>query len=861
MVTGSRDDGFDTFVSLVRRHGLDDAALRLTRMGVPADDVASWKSQYEEAIERVEAGYPPEIVALPHRAWYGGPTASDRHWPAFRRHLVERLGWPDERVQQLDESSSKIIHHTPDPSTPKWSCKGLVIGYVQSGKTTNFTAVMAKAVDVGYNLVIVLSGVHNGLRRQTQVRLQTQLCDMVPDNWVTLTNETVDFRRQTLTLGSVLDEHGAVLAVVKKNKQPLQKLNRWLEESSRTSAPRDVKALIIDDESDQASIQTRTINPLIRGLLDKLPRHAYIGYTATPFANVLVDPAGDDLYPENFILNLPRPDGYFGTETIFGRDEIEDLGDSGIPLDGYDMVRIMEEAEAASFRYRRNQPYEPELTDNLRNAVSWFLLATATRRARGDTKHSTMLVHTSMNTVAHRAMRDVVKEFLNDAQRRLELDDEGFVNELELLYETETLRVDAEDFDLRKVPFEQVLGELPTVLGATDIILDNSRSGQRLDYDGDPVTAIAIGGNTLSRGLTLEGLVVSFFVRAATAYDTLLQMGRWFGYRPGYGDLPRIWMTEDLRRWFRHLATVEHEIRLEAERYEATVSTPRDFGLRIRTHPALLVTRKMGAAVVAYSSYGGRRVQTRYFKANDPAWLSQNYQAADALVRSIAELEIAPESVGEGPQVYRGVPASRILEFLSRYQVHEDSPDLDTGLVKAYVEKQLEHDRLTSWNVAVVAGPDTPDAPILELGGASFRTVDRSKLIGDDGNRADIKTLMSKDHRVLDLPIRPAEARRKTEHELMTMRDKPEYASEALLLLYPINPASKPQEGHVDRTALDAKADVIGLAMVFPGNAGDAVASSYIEVDLSCLPVEDDADSDIDGVEEDTEGPATQGAS
>lgn len=854
-------DDYDTFVTLVNRFSIEEAELRLLRMGLPADNTAALRREYEARIAAVEAGFPPTIIAVPREAWYPGPTDSDLHWPAFKRHLAEELGWPESRIEELDGASSKIIGHTPKPSGTKWTCKGLVIGYVQSGKTTNFTAVTAKAVDVGYNLVIVLSGIHNGLRRQTQVRLQTQLCDMVPDNWVPLTSDNLDFRRQTMMLGPLLDDHGAVLCVVKKNPAVLRKLNRWLEDSFRSGAGANVKALVIDDESDQASVDTRTINPLIRGLIDNLPRCSYIGYTATPFANVLIDPAGRDLYPENFILNLPRPDGYFGTEMIFGRDEIEELGDLGVPLDGYDMVRLIPETDAETFRYRRNRAYEPELTDNLRSAVAWFLLATAVRRTRGDLGHSTMLVHTSMQTIAHHGMQFPIRDFLAEVGSGLDDARAELIAELRELYDRESAKVDASEFGLLKVDFDAVLNVLADVVADTEIILDNSTSNSRLDYDSDePVTAIAIGGNTLSRGLTLEGLVVSFFVRAARAYDTLLQMGRWFGFRPGYQDLPRIWMTPELERWFRHLATVEHEIRLDVDRYEESVSSPLEFGVRIRTHPALLVTTKMGAAVVAFSSYGGRRVQSRFFKPDDHAWLETNRDAADALMSAIASDGTPAEPNGEGPVVFRDVPAGHVMTFLHSYQAHEDSPDLDSGLITKYIDKQLETGGLERWNIAVVAGPSEGTSPISTLGGVDYRTISRSRLNDSRHDRADIKTLMSKDHRVIDLPITPAEARRRPERELMSMRNAAGADARGLLLLYPIDPDSSPQPTHTHRIPLGAVSAVIGLALVFPGNADVAVSSSFVQVDLSARQIEDDDPEAVNVLQDDTEndGPSEQ---
>jgi hypothetical protein len=343
--------------------------------------------------------------------------------------------------------------------------------------------------------------------------------------------------------------------------------------------------------------------------------------------------------------------------------------------------------------------------------------------------------------------------------------------------------------------------------------------------------------------LTLEGLVVSYFVRAAKAYDTLLQMARWFGFRPGYEDLPRIWMTGQLESWFRHLATVEHEIRLDIERYEQQGLTPREFGVRIRTHPVLRITAKMGNYQPAYASYGGRRIQTRFFPENDKEWLQSNILAADALVRDARAGGAVGEPLSGGGRLYRDVDADTVERFLDVYRSHEDSPDLDARLVLAYLRKQRTAGSLEQWSVAVMAADDDGRGTV-RLGGQDFGRISRAKLRGTGPGRADIKTLMSKDHRVVDLGITPKQARAMNESELMDARNNDPIARDrGLLLLYPIDPRSEPNPHNVKtRDPLNATDDVIGMALVFPGNAEEKsnVTSTYVSVDLSALAVEDD---------------------
>jgi hypothetical protein len=838
-------DFFVVFAEWARKHGLEEASRRFSP--VLGDELAGYVAEYEERIARIESDDPP-VLHGPRDPWYPGPNdETDTYWPALRTFFGSELGWTEDRVRPVDKASSKVVAYTPRPELPMWTSKGLVVGYVQSGKTTNFTSVIAKAADVGYKLVIVLSGIHNGLRRQTQERLDQQLRELVPTAWLTLTDQTQDFRPPSMQSTALLHNQDSkvALCVAKKNKTVLKRLDAWLEDAAKQRVLADLPVLVIDDEADQASVETKSINPLIRQILAKLPRCTYIGYTATPFANILIDPAAGDLYPENFILNLPRPEGYFGSERIFGRDLVEGDEANGVDLDGFDMVRLIDDDEIESLRpagRKAEATFEPDITASLETATRWFWLATAARRARGDVGHSTMLVHTSVKIAVHEGFKDPLINLRDSTLRRLRRGDDTLFDELEALWKTETARVPATDFPgLPVTSFSDVVKQLDDVIGSTRVVLDNCRSEDRLDYSTPGQIAIAVGGATLSRGLTLEGLVVSFFVRAAQAYDTLLQMARWFGFRHGYEDLPRIWMTDQLQQWFRHLATVEHEIRLDIDRYEQQGLTPTEFGVRIRTHPVLRVTAKMGAYKPAYASYGGRRIQTRYFTENDRDWLRTNLDAADTLIRDVRAASGIGEQLANAAMLYRDVEADLVERFLGSYRSHRESPDLDRDLVLKYIRKQRQQGALGLWSVAVMAGADKIHGSVT-LGGLPFPRISRAKLRGTGPERADIKTLMSKDHRVVDLDMTPKEARAKNESELMDARNlHPVARNRGLLLLYPIDPRSEPDPSNIKtRTALEAVDDVIGMALVFPGNAEarTSVGSTYISVDLSDAEVE-----------------------
>lgn len=838
---------YAAFAEAARKYGLQNT-VESWQEDLPAVTLEGFRLQYVADWQKVKEGGPPIITAAGVDDWYVGPCGNDRHWPALRDQFQSE-GWPSERVESVDAASSTVVAHTPRSDRGTWQAKGLVVGYVQSGKTTNFVAVSAKLADVDYKMIIVLSGIHNGLRRQTQARLNHYLSELNPALWVAMTDTDHDFGRPTQDASALLSSNKTVLAVVKKNAAVLSKLIRWLDTPNSRSAMAGAPVLVIDDEADQASVATGRINPLVRRLLSLMPKSTYVGYTATPFANVFVDPKGDDLYPETFILNLPRPEGYFGPESIFGRNAVEGerFDEDAGPPDGYDMVRYVPDDDVPLLRPGSRESadeFQPEMTIELLDAIHWFWLATAARRARGDLGHSSMLIHTSVKIAVHESYRRPLLGVRDRALRDLEHGRLSALERWRSLWNHESERVNAREFGRSPTSFEELLEHLSGVVRETSVILDNYRSQDRLDYSRPSVVAIAIGGNTLSRGLTLEGLVVSFFVRAATAYDTLLQMGRWFGYRSGFEDLPRIWMTPSLADAFRHLATVEAEMRDDIDRYQRENLTPRDVAVRIRTHPSLRITAKMGAAQPAYVLYAGRRLQTRYFKHRDAEWLENNRYAADGLIQS-AQMHGSLPEVSRDAILIRDVPSSVVIDFLARYEVHEDSPDLDTRLMIKYIERQALDDppRLTHWSVAVISGSGGP----VSVGGLNVHGVVRSRLAHGVADRADIKTLMSKEDRVLDIGLSAAEARSLSEDVLVLRRNQdPVNRDRGLLVLYPIDRVSAPAGTRTrpssvsQRSPLDALGTVFGIGIVFPGDRdAKRVAATHVAVDLSDVEVLD----------------------
>jgi hypothetical protein len=827
-------------------------AARLLALITPEADVQEARVEYEKRARLIRTlREPPGLEDPGLQLWYVGPSDEDRFWPPLRELLFAK-GWPKSSVDSVDSASTRVLSLLKPPGLEKFSCRGLVLGYVQSGKTANYTAVIAKAADVGYKFFIVLSGVHNVLRAQTQSRLEKELVDLNSEDWVKLTETDRDFsQRAGGNADAFLTAHSGqrVLCVVKKNATVLRRLLRWLR-SARVEVRSSCPVLVIDDEADQASVNAsgssddRTrVNQLLLDTLSELPRAAYVGYTATPFANIFIEPSVPiDLYPRDFILDLPRPSEYFGAERIFGRERLtadepdEDLG-------GLDIVRLVPDDEATLVKPRGQsdyQSFQPQLTPSLRTALLYFWLATAARHARGQSdQHSTMLVHTTLYAIVQDRFRPLIESLRNRVRELLLADDREMRDELRELWESENGQVPPGVGGEAETDFDAVKQALVAALDRCEVVVENSRAAIRLDYGEPGRVVIVVGGNTLSRGLTLEGLVVSYFVRAATAYDTLLQMGRWFGYRSGYADLPRVWLTRELQSDFFELATVEQEMREDIQRYEIEQLTPLDFGPRIRTHPKLSITSqlKMLAAVDCDVSYDNRRVQTILFNHLDREWLDRNLVASRILLEHSAADGAGPEHPIAGRSLFRNVPSRDVLEFIGTYAFHQGT-ELRSDLLRGYIEAQNREGELVRWNVAVVGREPEPGEPMLDLGrGIRVRPLNRSKLVGATrtDEYASLGVITSNADMCIDLDRPAQEWAGKTPAQLQEMRPR----GIGLLLVYPISKDSRPmvasgsdRQSRRPRAPLEAVQDLIGVAFVFP-RASKTTPQRYVTVDLS----------------------------
>jgi hypothetical protein len=696
-----------------------------------------------------------------HAPWLASRKADidPFYWERYRRWL-DRLGWPVFVTNGLDGVSDEILDLVGDPQRPgRWSRRGLVVGDVQSGKTATYTALACKAADAGYKLIILLTGTLESLRRQTQERMDEgfvgfdssemlQQPQVSPNRAVgvglidarhhagVFTSRSRDFSKQLATqLGFQLDSSTQpILVVIKKNKRILGNLDAWLRGyNAGPDGKIPATLLMIDDEADSASINTNpddadptAINQAVRGLLSLFHRSCYVGVTATPFANVFIDPdsddamKGDDLFPSDFVYALEPPTNYVGSQAIFAASSMEEPPK---------FIRWIDDAEPFFPVDQKSYDQVAALPESLYEAVRTFLIVTTLRDMRGEgPSHRSMLVNVSRFTNVQNQVASLVDSFVRDVQRDVrnfsKLDVEEALETPSIAGLERTWRTLA---GLDGPAWPEVQAALNSAIQPIVVRAVNQVTGAAsLDYKAykdQGLRVIAVGGNSLSRGLTLEGLSTSYFYRNSQMYDTLLQMGRWFGYRDGYGDLCRLWLGEEAFGWYAHIARASEELRLEFKRMKRLGLTPQDFGLKVRAHPdSLIVTarNKMRTAktIIRKVSLSAQGIETARLWIK-PRVIDANAESASRFIAALGPP--APRArAGSGPFVWSNVPAKAIAECLADFATHPLNHDFQSDTLANYLEKTT-NPCLQLWDVALPSGTMTAEP----FGGMDMRPYER----------------------------------------------------------------------------------------------------------------------------------------
>ncbi|MDE0154019.1 MAG: Z1 domain-containing protein [Gammaproteobacteria bacterium] len=617
--------------------------------------------------------------------------------------------WAPPVIQSLSDVSARILGHLQDPASEgDWDRRGLVIGHVQSGKTANYMGVIARAADAGYKFIIVIAGIHNNLRKQTQERIDEGFVgrSSEPGNRVsvgvgikegypypaTLTNIHHDFKKNTAAQSGwkINDFTKPVILVIKKNVRTLDSLHNWLKDMNAQGRGRisDVPMLMIDDEADHASINTNRedidptrTNAMIRKILRLFAKSCYVGYTATPFANIFINPEsyGDEevykeLFPRDFIYCLDPPSTYFGPERVFldEDDSAEEILEPIIDCENY-------------LPQTHKNYYEiPDLPPSLYQAIDQFIVARAIRNLRGHAnRHCSMMINVSRFVVVQQSVRNLISVYLKKMREAVKAnykmpdavaDHNEYMQALKERFIQDYKRCGADWRDVKK--------ELFVIWEHLGIYTINSKSDEVLDYkkyerEGHGLTAIAVGGLSLSRGLTIEGLCVSYMYRNTRMYDTLMQMGRWFGFRPSYEDLCRVHLSDDSINWYAHIADASKELRQQIRRMRQADLSPTQFGLYVKAHPdSLLITARnkmrSGESVKLKLNLSAKLIESYTLPVHGDINQRNEKLIAKYWQAGFGRQEIERTAKG---WIVRDVPTGVIEEFLFEFVTHPSFTD------------------------------------------------------------------------------------------------------------------------------------------------------------------------------------------
>jgi len=787
--------------------------------------------------------------------------------------------------------------------------KGLVVGQVQSGKTSNYTGLICKAADAGYKLIIVLAGIHNNLRSQTQLRLDegflgfdTQFERAFRENnhWIgvgridqnsiahSLTSSLSDFNVGAANaIGINFNTNEPIIAVVKKNGRILDRLLQWLTaqaiEVDGRRVIRNKSLLLIDDEADNASINTRPeddgttrINGLIRDIIRLFDKSGYVGYTATPFANLFIPIQEDELFPRDFIINLPAPSNYIGPDKVFGFQLVEEdeLSDTVLPI----VRRIDDFQNFVPNGHRSTEALPQNAPESLLLAIKSFIITCAIRRLRGqENVHNSMLIHVSRFVNWQRQIRDIVQNVFDFYRRGIEMNIPSVIEEIRHAFETDTetyksypttsqLILDSHlaeiDPNIQVHTWKEVLPHLNNAASRIQVREINGGSADALNYfdDKNGLSVIAIGGDKLSRGLTLEGLSVSYYLRASRMYDTLMQMGRWFGYRPGYVDLCRLFTSRELNEWFCHIALASEELRNEFD-YMTDVagSTPEQYALRVRTHPGVLqisASNKIRRAEEVRISWSGRLIES-YELSKRPEIIDDNLKNSVTFINSLGNNFERDSNY----YLWRNINIDIVKQFLSGFELYDNLKSAAPQNLIKFIDFKYQNNELQSWNIGLITKQQGVNYKVNEDININLIKRTQSEESTDILYYIKKSHIISPDDEFIDLTNNEKERARQASIRIWRekkgvnsgeplrlngdwVRNQIRKPDKVLLLLYFLNP-----EG---AEITDLSKPIVGYAISFPGtDSNDAVTYAVHRQLLQNFDLEDIYESEEEYNDED----------
>lgn len=816
------------------------------------------------------------------------PDEPESAWVLYKEEL-QKSGWSQTSIENLEENTYSILKklhlQTNEP------VKGLVIGKVQSGKTASMAGLMAMAADWGWNTFIILSGMIDNLRKQTQERL---IKDLMPKDgrglfsWRGLDklSKNMEIVHRTQSLDFSARSRDKYINVVLKNTVRLENLIGWMKEDK--GKLQQMKVLVIDDEADQASVNTKKleeqerakINDLIIQLVEvgrdegNSPNSMnYISYTATPYANFLNEYGDTTLYPKDFVGMLSTAEEYFGPKEIFGYGE----------TDGLDITRTISDRDLGITKDVQDG-YFNAMPNALKDSLCWFLISTSIRRFHNIIKPTSMLVHTSQLQDHHKNVAEGISNWLTNTPNKIILD------KCEDLFEREIHRFSIEEFknNFKDYPEDYSINDYPEF---SDIkykilqLIEDNISHIKMDEEGSlnykdgihlcidncahneiddesqhirlayptqkqlekinqSPAFIIVGGSTLSRGLTIEGLVSTYFLRGATAADSLMQMGRWFGYRRGYELLPRIWMTEDTVDKFEFLTELEEELREELQQFSADLKTPSEYGPRVKNTPSVSWLRvtaanKMQDAMEIDMDFSGASIQTIHFE-NNVGDLEHNINRTTNFLENYCGSP--KESQSTNSVVFKNVDFGSIRDqFLRGIKFHPRSRTFNN--IEAFIswfEKVMVEEGFSNWNVIVPSSGEVSQGEVAydnqwSLGSFVLNKVQRSAktinkdfvnigvLRGPSDLYADIDNLARKDKKSSN----PSNLNIREIRSNYGMEDTPQ------LIIYRIDKNSKARTENTKRKDLNFDEDIIGVYINVPGSSTSKPNAKALKLNVS----------------------------
>ncbi len=680
-----------------------------------------------------------------YKPWLRERDIDFYYWDRLRKFYLGDDVLPPNVVSRLDDVTHEVLDYCGNPlDEGAWSRRGMVMGHVQSGKTTNYASLISKSADAGYKIIILLAGLTNSLRMQTQERMdenfigkKSLFAQRIPELMPIMsycpanaryhpafgTTRVSDFSKEISKFGVSLDNlKDPIIFVTKKNKAILENLQEWIEGQRQDGQKIAYPLLLIDDEADNASVNTHNdpakstaINNVIRQILRQFSRSSYVGYTATPFANIFIDPdtedqmRGDDLFPRHFIKALDPPTNYVGAKKVFSRDG---------ELRKQMLIKVSDYEDILPLKHKKDREFE-ELPPSLLEAIRAFVLVRAIRILREDGhKHCSMMINVSRFNDVQAGVHDKVYAYQQRIDNAIKvnalLGAAGLADpDMKALKRTFEKEYSGTEF-----AFDDVQKALNAASKTIRVRTVNMRGGI-LDYDANKekgLHVIAIGGLALSRGLTLEGLAISYLLRNAAASDTLMQMARWFGYRRNYEDICRLYICETAVQHYEYIEDAVEELRNELKRMEARQETPEEFGLKVRrSETGIMITaaNKMRNAtrMQLAESFDSRHVEG-FALFNDNEVNNQNLAALCDFAVKLGLPETADHAEEKPIQkeiekhlVWRGVPGARVFELLMNFHFHANQPSLGkidgrNSLFSDYFADRIQGE-LSTWDVVI----------------------------------------------------------------------------------------------------------------------------------------------------------------